>query len=138
MEILSLHHKPQIYTQLEACLDQWCAINAAMDANGMLALYHEKAVLLGTYANKPCLTPTQIADCFTMLYGRGKTNFKVTITDKLIYEQNSIVFTTGEYLFSWQQNSEKFEVPARFTFVFSKDNDDWKIFHHHSSILPSN
>lgn len=137
MEILSKENKLEMYNELSACLDQWCDINAAMDANGMLTLYHETAVLLGTFANKPCLSPTQIIGYFSMLYAGGKTNFNVTITDKLIYEQNSIVFTTGEYVFSWQQSGEKFSVPARFTFVFSKENDKWKIFHHHSSILPN-
>lgn len=104
----------------------------------MLLLYHEKAVLLGTFAIKPCLTPLQITSYFSVLYSGGKTHFKVTIIDKLIYEQNDIVFTTGEYAFKWEQAGEKFIVPARFTFVFSKENDVWKIFHHHSSILPNN
>lgn len=136
MEILSVNYKPEIYKELSACLDTWCAINKAMDANTMLSLYHETAVLLGTFANKPCVTPKQVTDYFSALFGGGKTNFVVRISEKLIYEQNGIVFTTGEYVLLWQQNEEVKEIPARFTFVFSKENDCWKIFHHHSSILP--
>ncbi len=73
----------------------------------------------------------EISDYFSALFGGGKTK-------KFLSEQNDIVFTIGEYLFLWQQNNEKTEVPARFTFVFSKENDKWKIFHRHSSILQDN
>jgi len=136
MEILSEQYKPEIYKELSTCLDAWCSINKAMDADAMLTLYHKKAVLLGTFANKPRLTPAQIVNYFYTLFGGGKVNFDVHISDKLIYEQNGIVFTTGEYVFSWQQNDHESKVPARFTFVFSKENGSWKIFHHHSSVLP--
>ncbi len=138
MEILSLHNKPEIFRELLAFLENWCAINGEMDANAMVSLYHETAILLGTFANKPCVTPRQISDYFSELFGGGKIRFGVHVTEKLIYEQNGILFTTGEYLFSWQQNNTKIEVPARFTFILSKENDNWKIFHHHSSILPDN
>jgi len=137
MKILSEQYKHDIYKELSDCLDIWCSINKNMDANAMLSLYHETAVLLGTFANKPHLTPIQIANYFSALFGGGKTNFEVQISDKLIYEQNGIVFITGEYVFSWQQKNKKNEVPARFTFVFSKENGEWKIFHHHSSIMLS-
>ena len=42
----------------------------------------------------------------------------------------------GLYSFSFDQNGEKKVVPARFTFVYQKQGNQWLIINHHSSKLP--
>jgi hypothetical protein len=136
MEMITLCHKKDVYLEISGCLEKWCETNRLMNADTMLSLYHEQSVLLGTFAPKMCTTHAQIHDYFSQLYSGDKSYFDVTLTQKLIYEQNSIVFTTGEYLFSWQCKEVNEQVPARFTFVYANIGNQWKIFHHHSSVLP--
>jgi len=136
MEMLTLCHKRDLFLEISDCLEKWCETNRLMNADVMLPLYHEQSVLPGTFANKMCTTHAQIHKYFSFLYGGKKSNFDVTLTQKIIYEQNFIVFTTDKYLFTWQLKEAKEQVSARFTFVYANIGNQWKIFHHHSSVLP--
>jgi uncharacterized protein (TIGR02246 family) len=51
--------------------------------------------------------------------------------------QGNLAWATGLYTFSFNDESgERVEVPARYTFVFQKGRDGWRIVNHHSSIRP--
>jgi len=43
---------------------------------------------------------------------------------------------TGMYNFSLKKKGEEELVKARFTFIWQKKDNSWKIIHHHSSVLP--
>ena len=66
-----------------------------------------------------------------------KKNLKVTPQSEIIrFEGSDIAINTGLYTFSFTQNGKKVKVPARFTFVYEKDDGKWEIEDHHSSMLP--
>lgn len=43
---------------------------------------------------------------------------------------------TGKYIFEVGPEDDRRTAEARFTYVWKKEGEDWKILHHHSSLLP--
>jgi len=42
----------------------------------------------------------------------------------------------GVYDFEMESDGKKETVPALYTFVYEYRNNQWKIVHHHSSVMP--
>jgi len=44
---------------------------------------------------------------------------------------------SGLYTFSFEEDGKMVSIPARFSFVYEKENGKWLIVEHHSSKVPS-
>jgi len=110
-------------------LEIWVKKIRSNDANKVADLYHEKALLLGTFSNIERSGQSLILDYFNNLL---KSQVDVEIITEHEYKSESIATTSG--LYNFVLNGKKIE--ARFSFVFLKTKKNWKILSHHSSVLP--
>ena len=110
-------------------LQTWIENIRSNDANKVADLYHREGLLLGTFSNIERSGKNLILDYFNNLL---KSQVDVEIITQHEYKSESIATTSG--LYNFILNDQKIE--ARFSFVFLKTKERWKILSHHSSVLP--
>ena len=99
------------------------------DAKQVAELYHESGLLLGTFSDIERKGKKLILDYFRNLF---ISRVDVEIITKHEFKAESISAVSGLYNFLVNDR----EIRARFSFVFLKNKEDWKILSHHSSVLP--
>ena len=110
-------------------LQTWVEKIKINDANQVAELYHREGLLLGTFSNIERKGHELILDYFKDLLS---SQVDVKIITKHEYKAESISTASG--LYNFEVNDSIIE--ARFSFVFVKNKQDWKILSHHSSVLP--
>ena len=122
---------------IRAAYEEWIdVLEAAPNCEGeaVADLYAPNAVLLATFTDY-VKGAAQISKYFDNL----------TCYDDLRVETNRITtmrkgnlgYATGLYTFSYgNADGTRTQVPARFTFVFDKSGNNWRIVNHHSSVTP--
>lgn len=108
--------------------------------NDALATLDSKTVA-NRYSANPCLLPT-VSDTPRTDYGSIKSYFDVFLTKKpqgVILESNVFIGTNwaqdaGIYEFTLGASGQK--VKARYSFIYVYEDGQWKIQHHHSSVMP--
>ena len=112
----------------------WLQTVCSRDPLAVANLYAPDGILVGTVAQRIKQTPAEIKTYFdTFLAKKGICG---NITSTLTQEYPGLAIDTGTYTFSWTENGEVVQVPARYTFVWRKTAKGWKIVNHHSSALP--
>ena len=99
------------------------------DAKQVAELYHENGLLLGTFSDVERKGQKLILDYFENLF-ISRVDVKIITEHKFKAESTSTV--SGLYNFLVNDK----EIKARFSFVFIKNKEDWKILSHHSSVMP--
>ena len=92
-------------------------------------LYHDDGILLGTFSNKERVGHELILEYFENLL---KSPVDVEIVSEHPHDFESAAVNSGLYNFVTNGKT----INARFSFVYNKDNDEWKIVSHHSSVMP--
>ena len=110
-------------------LELWVDKIRTKDPKQVASLYHEDGLLLGTFSDIERKGHDLILDYFENLL---KSQVDVEIVTEHKHETESLVTNSGLYNFIVDGKT----VNARFSFVFIKIDDDWKILSHHSSVLP--
>ena len=110
-------------------LNIWVEKIRTNDASQVAGLYHREGLLLGTFSNVERKGQELILDYFKNLF---TSQVDVKIITKHEYKAESISTASG--LYNFEVNDSIIE--ARFSFVFVKSKEDWKILSHHSSVLP--
>ena len=110
-------------------LQKWVGVIKGGDANEVTNLYHEDGMLLGTFSPKERVGHGLILEYFENLL---KSPVEVEIVSEHPSVFESVAANSGLYNFVTEGKT----INARFTFVYQKDNDEWKIVSHHSSIMP--
>lgn len=122
---------------IRAAYEEWVDVLEAAphcDGESVADLYAPNAVLLATFTDyvKGAAQITEYFDnltCFDDL--RVETN-RITTMSK-----GNLGYATGLYTFSYaSEDGTRTHVPARFTFVFDKSGNNWRIVNHHSSVTP--
>ena len=115
-------------------LQKWVAAIKSGDPKRVTELYHRDAILLGTFSNKERVGHELILEYFENLL---KSPVEVLIVSEHPFVE---VFDTailrcainsGHYNFVTNGKT----INARFSFVYQKGNDGWKIISHHSSVM---
>ena len=99
------------------------------DPKQVTSLYHEDGILLGTFSPKERVGHKLILEYFE---GLLKSPVEVQIVSEHPHVFESSAVNVGHYNFVTGGKT----INARFSFVYHKDNDDWKITSHHSSVMP--
>jgi len=110
-------------------LDTWVEKIRTNDPKQVASLYHDDGLLLGTFSDIERKGHDLILDYFENLL---KAQVDVEIVTQHKHESDSIMTNSGLYNFIVDGKT----VNARFSFVFIKTRDEWKILSHHSSVLP--
>ena len=110
-------------------LETWVDKIRTNDPKQVVDLYHNDGLLLGTFSDKERVGHDLILKYFENLF---KSKVDVEIITQHKYETESLVTNSGFYNFIVDGKTKN----ARFSFVFIKTDDDWKILSHHSSVLP--
>ena len=110
-------------------LQKWVATIKSGDPKQVTSLYHGDGILLGTFSNKERVGHELILEYFENLL---KSPVDVEIVSEHPHVLESDAVNSGLYNFVTNGKT----INARFSFVYHKDNADWKIVSHHSSVMP--
>ena len=112
-------------------LQKWTSAIKNGDPKQVTSLYHEDGILLGTFSPKERVGHELILEYFESLL---KSPVEVQIVSEHPHVFESAVVNSGFYNFITDGKI----INARFSFAYSKNDAEWKIIAHHSSILPEN
>ena len=113
----------------------WVEAFNSRDPKRIVASYAPDAVFWGTTAKAIATTPDAIWAYFKDAGQRPLTRVAIEAQHPRVYGPIAIV--SGSYTFSDVRDGVASNVrPARFTFVFRRDGDRWRIVEHHSSRVP--
>lgn len=118
-----------------AAFTQWLDMVRLGDPATVSALYAEDAVFFGTISPYVRTTPAQIKHYFDMFL--QWPNLHAASAHPAIRVYGDVALNTGYYIFFHERDGKMQSVPARYTFVYKKVNDTWKIIEHHSSVMPA-
>ena len=110
-------------------IENWGEKIRTNDPKQVASLYHDDGLLLGTFSDIERKGHDLILAYFENLL-KSKVDVEVVTQHK--HETDSITVNSGLYNFIVDGKT----VNARFSFVFIKSGDEWKILSHHSSVLP--
>ena len=121
--------------EIAGLFDRWNAALATGNPETVAALYASDGVLEPTVSNNVRTTREEIRDYFTeFLRLRPQGVINERYIDILGSE---IALDQGVYTFDLTDpNGNTRWVTARYTFVYTKENGEWRIEHHHSSAMP--
>lgn len=117
----------------EELFNKWNDALQTGDAKAVAKLYAEDAVLLPTVSNLPRTTPEEIEDYFNHFLEKKPRG---TIKQRNLKMDCNKLTDAGIYDFEVISEGKKQIVPARYTFVYEYRDTEWKIVHHHSSMMP--
>lgn len=112
--------------------EQWNSALQIGDPDQILSQYAADAVLLPTLSPVVCRQPDAIRRYFTEIFLPFRPRGAMREANIRIFGE--IAINSGIYEFSVIGREEA--IPVRFTFVYRRQNDGWKIVEHHSSALP--
>lgn len=121
--------------EVQAAFDNWLAAVASHKAENVAKLYTKDAVLLPTLSPKVHNTPDMRLEYFKMF--TAKPDIKGKADESHIRVFGNTAVNSGLYTFTFTKDGEEQTVPARYSFVYLKTADGWKIVDHHSSKLPA-
>ena len=110
-------------------LQKWVTAIKSGDPKQVTNLYHGDGILLGTFSNKERVGHELILEYFENLL---KSPVDVEIVSEHPHVLESAAVNSGLYNFVTNNKT----INARFSFVYHKDNTEWKIVSHHSSVMP--
>ena len=116
-------------------LKTWIDLVSIQDMEGVVNLYADDALLLGTFSDEIRIGENKIREYFEYFLSQ-KPKALIVESNKQVINDNSFIIN-GFYDFEVDStNGDRKTIHARFTFVFEKQNDAFKILSHHSSVMP--
>ena len=102
-----------------------------MDSETVARRYAKKAVLLPTVSDTPRTDHDSIKEYFDNFL---KNKPQGTILESYAQVGNGWCKDVGVYEFDMRETGDK--VKGRYSFVYTFEDGEWKISHHHSSVMP--
>jgi uncharacterized protein (TIGR02246 family) len=109
----------------------WNSALDTLDADAVAARYHSEGVLLPTVSDVPRSDYDSIKDYFVAFLEK-KPQGEILESNVLIGD--NWCQDAGIYEFTMGATGDK--VKARYSFIYKLENGQWKIAHHHSSMMP--
>ena len=122
-------------TIMDNALQTWIDLVSTQDVEGVVGLYAEDGLLLGTFSDEIRIGKDKIREYFEFFL--AKKPKALVIESKTHAINDNALAVNGFYNFEVDSaNGERELAHARFTFVFQKQGHDFKILSHHSSVMP--
>ena len=121
-----------------AAIESWgrtVADGCTSDPNKIANLYAKDGVLWGTLSPSIRSDAAGIQDYFTGACAK-LPKLTVAFKDHLVRVYGDTAIDSGTYVFSFEKDGAKADLPARYTFVLVKTGGRWQIVDHHSSAMP--
>ena len=100
------------------------------------ALYDPQAFFYPTFTTV-ISTPKELYQYFVNLTQKPQLQVIYDQENPRVYGDGTVAINSGLYTFSYMGPQHKtVKVPARFNFVYLKENGQWMIVEHHSSAVP--
>jgi uncharacterized protein (TIGR02246 family) len=123
--------KPTSEKKIAALFDRWNESLETGDPHKVAANYAEDAILLPTVSNQPRLTQAEREEYFEHFL-LDEPSGKIDL--RRIYLGCNVAVDAGLYTFTFGRTGQA--VPARYTFTYRWDGEQWLITSHHSSVMP--
>jgi uncharacterized protein (TIGR02246 family) len=118
-----------------AASQSWAQALGEDNPEKVLPFYSGDAVLWGTLSPTVRADQAALRDYFVTAF-KVLPGLKVAFGDQLIRVYGSTAVNTGYYTFSFAKDGEAKTLPARYSFTYVKNGDQWLIVDHHSSAMP--
>ncbi len=118
--------------QVERWFERWNRSLASGDPAQVAQLYDRHALLLPTLSAEFRDTPEAITAYFATFLTRHPSG---TVSHRQIELGCNLAVDAGTYRFSLHEPEARVE--ARYTFVYGRREGEWRILHHHSSLVPT-
>jgi uncharacterized protein (TIGR02246 family) len=123
---------------VKAAIENWgrtVADGCTGDPNKIAGLYAREGVLWGTISPSIRSDAAGIQDYFK---GACTKLPKLTVEfkDHHLRVFGNTAVDSGTYVFSFDKDGARADLPARYTFVLVKNDGQWQIVDHHSSAMP--
>jgi uncharacterized protein (TIGR02246 family) len=115
---------------------KWAQTLGQNDPDKVVLLYAPDAVLWGTLSPTVRADRAALRDYFVTAF-KVLPGLKVTFGEQLIRVYGNTAVNTGYYTFSYSKDGELKTLPARYSFTFVKEGENWMIVDHHSSAMPT-
>ncbi|MFM8467243.1 MAG: SgcJ/EcaC family oxidoreductase [Oxalobacteraceae bacterium] len=115
--------------------EQWAAIFNQGDPAAIASLYAEDGVLWGTVATALLTGQPAIHDYFARACVPGALPH-VQLQQQHVRVMGDVAVNSGAYLFHVIEQGREKELPARFSMVWRKTAQGWRLVDHHSSARP--
>ncbi|MEO6698087.1 MAG: SgcJ/EcaC family oxidoreductase [Paraperlucidibaca sp.] len=120
--------------EIAQLFDRWNKALASGNPDNVAHMYAKNAVLLPTVSNWARTDYASIRDYFVKFLSYKPQGFINKREIRLLDDNNAM--DTGIYTFALHEKGQRKLVQARYTYVYTKENDQWKILNHHSSAMP--
>ena len=115
-------------------MQDWADAFSAVDSNNICACYAPEANLWPTFSPEKHNSPALIKRYFDWAFTFQCRNVAFESYQIQLFE--SLAISNGLYRFSWHDGHQEVVTDARFSFVFKRLSNRWKIVEHHSSVIP--
>ena len=115
---------------------KWGQAFGQNDPDKVVPLYATDGVLWATLSPTVRADPAAVRDYFVTAF-KVLHGLKVTFGEQLIRVYGGTAVNTGYYTFSYNKDGEAKTLPARYSFTFVKEGENWIIVDHHSSAMPA-
>merc|ERR1712176_1589371 len=117
--------------EVRSLFSLWNDALATGDSKNVAARYAKEGVLLPTVSDTPRTDFNGINDYFTAFL---KKKPQGEILESYVTIGHNWCQDVGVYEFTFGANGQK--VKGRYSFIYTWEDDQWKIAHHHSSVMP--
>ena len=114
---------------------KWAGALGENDPDRVLPFYAKDAVLWGTISPTVRSNPAALREYFVNAF-KALPGLKVAFGEQLIRVYGGTAVNTGYYTFSFVRDGESKTLPARYSFTYVKQGENWMIVDHHSSAMP--
>ena len=117
--------------QIHKLFRLWADALETLDADTVANRYAKDSILLPTLSNTPRTDHDSIRDYFVDFL---KNKPHGQLLESKVIKGDNWALDAGIYEFTMEATGEK--VKARFTYLYQYEDGEWKISHHHSSLMP--
>ena len=138
----SLQGESEFKNIINESILKWYSTLCSSNTEELVSLYSSKITFLPTSSKIVIKDVKGVKDYFIGInekYKAFKANKCTLLSPEIRLIDNNTVVVTGIDEYDGiidNENKDSFNIKGRQSFIFTKENNEWKIIHHHRSRLP--